>query len=89
MQAIGCEQADGLIEVKAYCNEEEAVLIEVSNNGPVIPQEEAEHIFVPFFTTKEGGSGIGLSISRQIMLPFGRQHRPEERTGRPNGQHSY
>ena len=67
MQAIGCEQADGLIEVKAYCNEEEAVLIEVSNNGPVIPQEEAEHIFVPFFTTKEGGSGIGLSISRQIM----------------------
>ena len=67
MQAIGCGQADGLIEVKAYCNEEEAVLIEVSNNGPVIPQEEAEHIFVPFFTTKEGGSGIGLSISRQIM----------------------
>ena len=67
MQAIGNEQADGLIEVKAYCNEEEAVLIEVSNNGPAIPQEEAEHIFVPFFTTKEGGSGIGLSISRQIM----------------------
>ena len=67
MQAIGSEQADGLIEVKAYCNEEEAVLIEVSNNGPAIPPEEAEHIFVPFFTTKEGGSGIGLSISRQIM----------------------
>lgn len=67
MQAIGSEQADGFIEVKAYCNDEEAVLIEVSNNGPVIPPEEAEHIFVPFFTTKEGGSGIGLSISRQIM----------------------
>lgn len=67
MQAIGSEQTNGLIEVKAYCNDEEAVLIEVSNNGPVIPPEEAEHIFVPFFTTKEGGSGIGLSISRQIM----------------------
>lgn len=67
MQAIGSEQTDGLIEIKAYCNEDEAVLIEVSNNGPVIPPEEAEHIFVPFFTTKEGGSGIGLSISRQIM----------------------
>lgn len=67
MQAIGSEQEDGRIEVKAYCNNEEAVLIEVSNNGPVIPQEEAEHIFIPFFTTKEGGSGIGLSISRQIM----------------------
>ncbi|RHJ83240.1 PAS domain-containing sensor histidine kinase [Parabacteroides sp. AM08-6] len=67
MQAIGPKQEDGHIELKAYCNEEEAVLIEVSNNGPAIPPEEVEHIFVPFFTTKEGGSGIGLSISRQIM----------------------
>lgn len=67
MQAIGDERSDGLIEVCAYCNEEEAVIIEVSNNGPIIPPEEAEHIFVPFFTTKENGSGIGLSISRQIM----------------------
>ncbi len=67
MQAIGKEQQDGLIEVKAYCNEEESVFIEISNNGPTIPPEEAEHIFIPFFTTKEGGSGVGLSISRQIM----------------------
>lgn len=67
MQAIGSEQPDGLICLTAYCNAEEAVLIEVSNNGPAIPPEEIEHIFVPFFTTKEGGSGIGLSISRQIM----------------------
>lgn len=81
MQAIGSEQENGLIEVNAYCNEEEAVLIEVSNNGPVIPQEEAEHIFVPFFTTKEGGSGIGLSISRPDHAPFGRQYRPEECAG--------
>lgn len=67
MQAIGNEQQDGQIELKAYCNPDESVVIEVSNNGPLIPPEEAEHIFVPFFTTKEGGSGIGLSISRQIM----------------------
>lgn len=67
MQAIGNGQTDGLIEVKGYCDEEEAVYIEVSNNGPAIPPEEADHIFIPFFTTKEGGSGIGLSISRQIM----------------------
>lgn len=67
MQAIGSEQPDGHIELKAYCKEDESVVIEVGNNGPAIPPEEAEHIFVPFFTTKEGGSGIGLSISRQIM----------------------
>lgn len=67
MQAIGNEQPDGRIELKAHCNPDESVIIEVSNNGPAIPPEEVEHIFVPFFTTKEGGSGIGLSISRQIM----------------------
>jgi signal transduction histidine kinase len=67
MQAIGAGQPDGRIHFKAYCNEEEAVIIEISNNGPPIPPEEAAHIFIPFFTTKEGGSGIGLSISRQIM----------------------
>ena len=58
---------NGHIHIRAYCNEAEAVLIEISNNGPAIPTDIAEHIFIPFFTTKENGSGIGLSISRQIM----------------------
>ena len=66
IQAIG-DQTDGCISIHACCNEAEEVIIEVKNNGPVIPPEVAEHIFIPFFTTKEGGSGIGLSISRQIM----------------------
>lgn len=66
IQAIG-NQPDGRIELKAYCNDLEEILIEIKNNGPEIPPEIAEHIFIPFFTTKEGGSGIGLSISRQIM----------------------
>lgn len=66
IQAIG-EQPDGKIDINAYCNEAEEILIEIKNNGPVIPVEIADHIFIPFFTTKEGGSGIGLSISRQIM----------------------
>lgn len=55
------------IGIRAYCNSEEAVLIEISNNGPAIPPDVAGHIFIPFFTTKANGSGIGLSISRQIM----------------------
>ncbi|MCD8183703.1 MAG: ATP-binding protein [Bacteroides sp.] len=58
---------DRRINIRAYCNESEAVLIEISNNSPAIPADIAEHIFIPFFTTKENGSGIGLSISRQIM----------------------
>ena len=70
IQAIG-SQPDGKIEIQAYCNETEEILIEIKNNGPEIPLEIAEHIFIPFFTTKEGGSGIGLSISRQIMCLSG------------------
>jgi two-component system nitrogen regulation sensor histidine kinase NtrY len=41
--------------------------VEVIDNGNGIPDEILENIFVPFYTTKQGGSGIGLSISRQIM----------------------
>lgn len=47
--------------------EENVVKIEVIDNGPGIIKEALEHIFVPFYTTKRTGSGIGLSLSRQIM----------------------
>lgn len=47
------------------------VTIEVSNNGPPIPAEIREQIFIPFFTTKENGEGIGLSLSKQIVLQMG------------------
>jgi len=43
----------------------------VEDNGPGIPDDVQEKIFVPFFTTKEDGSGIGLSLSRQIMRLHG------------------
>jgi nitrogen fixation/metabolism regulation signal transduction histidine kinase len=47
--------------------EENSIKIEVTDNGPGIIKEALEHIFVPFYTTKRTGSGIGLSLSRQIM----------------------
>ena len=45
--------------------------IDICNNGEQIPPEIQEQIFVPFFTTKESGSGIGLSLSKQVMLKLG------------------
>ncbi|UII26097.1 HAMP domain-containing histidine kinase [Fulvivirga maritima] len=42
-------------------------IIQIDDNGPGIPKEELDNIFIPFFTTKKDGSGIGLSLSRQIM----------------------
>jgi nitrogen fixation/metabolism regulation signal transduction histidine kinase len=43
------------------------VIIRITDNGPGIPEEIVDQIFVPFFTTRRTGSGIGLSLSRQIM----------------------
>ena len=46
-------------------------MVQVEDNGPGIPEDVQEKIFVPFFTTKEDGSGSGLSLSRQIMRLHG------------------
>lgn len=59
------------IRLHAYTNEQEAVIIDVSNNAGLIPDDIASHIFIPFFTTKSEGSGIDLSLSRQIMRVSG------------------
>jgi two-component system nitrogen regulation sensor histidine kinase NtrY len=57
---------DGRIELRGSYTEN-AVLIEVTDNGPGIIPEAIDRVFVPFFTTKKSGSGIGLALSRQIM----------------------
>jgi two-component system nitrogen regulation sensor histidine kinase NtrY len=57
----------GRITLRAF-EGEEAIFLQVEDNGPGIPGDIIENIFVPFFTTKETGSGIGLSLARQIML---------------------
>lgn len=59
------------IRLQAYTNAQESIIIDVSNNAGLIPDDVASHIFIPFFTTKLEGSGIGLSLSRQIMRVSG------------------
>ena len=65
------EDKHAFIRIKAYANEQEAIVIDVTNNAGIIPDDIAAHIFIPFFTTKKEGSGIGLSLSRQIMRVSG------------------
>ena len=65
------KQKKGEITLAGEKDQRGRVIISLSDNGPGIVQEAREKIFVPFFTTKKSGSGIGLSLSRQIM----RQHR--------------
>lgn len=71
LQAVAEKEGEGRVEVTAEVSKTEQVMIRISNNGPVIPEEEEEQIFVPFYTTKRNGNGIGLSLSRRIMKESG------------------
>lgn len=62
---------DGHIWIESRIDSAEHIIIDVSNNCGPIPNEIAENIFTPFFTTKRDGSGIGLAISRQIIRLHG------------------
>ncbi|NUQ22399.1 MAG: GHKL domain-containing protein [Saprospiraceae bacterium] len=55
------------VELRFFKDAEGATLIQIEDNGPGITPEVQEQIFTPFFTTKKEGSGIGLSLSRQII----------------------
>lgn len=69
LQSVASKKA--FIRLQAYANVQESIIIDVSNNAGLIPEDVASHIFIPFFTTKPEGSGIGLSLSRQIMRVSG------------------
>lgn len=55
------------VDICAEINAAEQVIIHIFNDGCPISKESQEEIFVPFYTTKQEGTGIGLSLSRQIM----------------------
>jgi signal transduction histidine kinase len=62
------QQENALIKVEAMLNLNRETVIKVIDNGSGIPQDILENIFIPFFTSKATGSGIGLSLCKQIML---------------------
>jgi C4-dicarboxylate-specific signal transduction histidine kinase len=59
------------VSVVGYLNRQGHVSVEISDNGPGVSAEIAKKIFVPFFTTKREGSGVGLALTRQVMLAHG------------------
>jgi two-component system, NtrC family, nitrogen regulation sensor histidine kinase NtrY len=61
----------GKIQINAFYSPNNEIIIQITDNGEGIPDNLIDKIFVPFFTTKENGSGIGLSLSRQIMKLHG------------------
>ena len=65
-EALG-NVANPVISFVSFLDLEHRIVIQVTDNGAGIPEKYLEQIFVPFFTTKDNGSGIGLSLSKQIM----------------------
>jgi signal transduction histidine kinase len=61
-------RSDGRIVLSGARDADGKTSIRVTDNGPGIPEEHIENVFVPFFTTKRGGTGVGLSVSRQILF---------------------
>lgn len=70
-EALATYEGERTITISSTIDSEERIQIEITNNGDAIPQEVAENIFTPFFTTKTDGSGIGLAVSRQIIRLHG------------------
>ena len=58
---------NGKIQLLGSINKRGRIIIQVIDNGPGILNDVLDKIFIPFFTTKSSGSGIGLSLSRQIL----------------------
>ncbi|WP_415059884.1 ATP-binding protein [Congregibacter sp.] len=65
------ERSGPRLLVRARLNRRRNICIDVIDNGPGISGELKRKIFVPFFTTKREGSGVGLALSRQIMIAHG------------------
>jgi two-component system, NtrC family, nitrogen regulation sensor histidine kinase NtrY len=64
-------KAEKKIALRAHLDSMSKVVVEIEDNGSGISEEALKNIFIPFFTTKKSGSGIGLSLSRQVMRLHG------------------
>jgi signal transduction histidine kinase len=62
------EKETPLIILSAYTTPNNKTIIKVADNGVGMPEELLDKIFIPFFSTKKTGSGIGLSLCKQIMM---------------------
>jgi two-component system, NtrC family, nitrogen regulation sensor histidine kinase NtrY len=71
LDALRDRGGSGRIAVSAYRDVDSRVVITVADDGPGVPQSLRQKVFVPFFTTKRQGSGVGLTLVRQIMALHG------------------
>lgn len=61
-----CRKHPGSVKLRARCSDERGVVLDVVNDGPVIPTDIVQQLFEPFFTTSVGGTGLGLYLAREL-----------------------
>ena len=64
-------KGDKIIEVRSFLDDDDWINIRICDSGPGIPAYLKNEIFEPYYTTKDGGTGIGLSISHRIVFDHG------------------
>lgn len=64
-------QPEGNIRIEARINRDSRTVVEVQDNGPGVPADQQEKVFIPYYSTRRGGSGVGLALSRQVMNAHG------------------
>lgn len=64
-------KSDAGVTIRGFMNRQGRPTLEISDNGPGIPKDILPEIFVPFFTTKRQGSGVGLALTRQVLIAHG------------------
>ena len=74
-------QENGIISLRAF-HQNDRVVMELSDNGPGIPLDIQSQVFIPFFTTKSTGTGIGMSIVRKIVIMSGGSIRFSSKPGK-------
>lgn len=65
------DQQAGVIRIEARINRDSRTVLEVHDNGPGVPADQREKVFIPYYSTRRGGSGVGLALSRQVMGAHG------------------
>ncbi len=71
LNAIQIVPTGGQVQIRTDCSNKESVKITIEDNGPGIPPENFARLFDPFFTTREGGIGLGLTVTQQIITVHG------------------
>ena len=79
LNAIDASNRDGRVEIEVH-QDESRVVVDVEDSGPGLSEEQREHMFEAFYTTKAGGTGLGLAVTKTLLEKMGASISSEQGT---------